>query len=119
MKKLRIANGKASYHVGNREIFEGSHLFSELRTIREDGLRGVIREQLQEPLEVYAVFSYGHHFPLYVYRNGTWYGNKDKYSPTTSKQAGQARPYNAAVIVPKNTKELQALCNVDYLLRGI
>ncbi len=43
---------------------------------------------------IYVVYSYGNHFPLYVYDVQTqqWYGNKDKYSPTTSRHQTQARP---------------------------
>jgi hypothetical protein len=42
----------------------------------------------------YVVFSYGPHFPMYVYdyQMQEWYGNKDRYSVTTSKHQTQARP---------------------------
>ena len=37
--------------------------------------------------DLYVVYSYGTHFPIYVYDHGVelWFGNVDKYSPTTSK----------------------------------
>ena len=37
--------------------------------------------------DLYVVYSYGEHFPMYVYDHGVelWFGNADKYSPTTSK----------------------------------
>ena len=44
--------------------------------------------------KLYVVYSYGYHFPMYVYdrEHGQWLGNKDKYSRTTSKHQSQARP---------------------------
>lgn len=49
----------------------------------------------------YAVFSYGHHFPMYVWDSETqqWYGNEDKYSVTTSKHQNQCRPSSNIVLV--------------------
>ena len=37
--------------------------------------------------DTYVVYSYGEHFPMYVYDDEVemWFGNEDKYSPTTSK----------------------------------
>lgn len=54
--------------------------------------------------DVYVVYSYGKHFPMYVFcwedfdegistpRVGIWYGNTDKYSRSTTKHQTQARP---------------------------
>lgn len=43
---------------------------------------------------LYVVYSYGYHFPMYVYdrEHGRWLANKDKYSRTTSKHQSQACP---------------------------
>lgn len=55
---------------------------------------------------LYCVYSYGQHFPMYVYdseatlfdekgnpiRKGVWLGNTDRYSVTTSKHQGKCRP---------------------------
>ena len=43
---------------------------------------------------LYAVYSYGNHFPMYVYDNdtGQWFGNTGKYSPTTTKHQTMFRP---------------------------
>jgi hypothetical protein len=48
--------------------------------------------EAQGPL--YIVYSYGDHFPIYVYDHaaGMWFGNDDKYSPTTSRHQTYARP---------------------------
>lgn len=60
----------------------------------------------------YTVYSYGDHFPMYVYDYTAemWVGNVDKYSPTTSKHQSAARPSNVALWV--NTAEL---INVSHL----
>lgn len=44
---------------------------------------------------LYVVYSYGLHFPMYVFdfATSTWYANTDKYSTTTGKHKSQARPY--------------------------
>lgn len=47
----------------------------------------------------YVVYSYDHHWPLYVYdrEEGRWYGNKEKYSSSTSTQMTYARPQSADI----------------------
>ena len=47
---------------------------------------------------VYAIYSYGSHFPMYVWDEQTceWYGNSDKYSRTTSSHQSKYRPSEVA-----------------------
>lgn len=47
---------------------------------------------------VYVIYSYGHHFPMYVWDEtaSEWLGNKDKYSRTTSKHQSKYRPSEVA-----------------------
>ena len=75
---MRIANRDSSYFVVRREIFKANHIFSENHGDNR----------------FYVVYSYGHHFPLWVYdrEKSQWYENKDKYSVTTSKHKSQSRP---------------------------
>lgn len=42
----------------------------------------------------YVVYSYGRHFPMYFWddSSATWFGNKDKYSRTTTRHQSYARP---------------------------
>ena len=56
----------------------------------------------------YIVFSYGIHWPLFVYdhNKGLWYGNKDEYSITTSKHFNKLNPGN---IVPLGIEEMESL----------
>ena len=41
---------------------------------------------------VYVVFSYGVHWPMLIYLRGKWYGNRNKYSATTSRHMSAANP---------------------------
>ena len=47
-----------------------------------------------EGQDLYVVYSYGEHFPIYVYdyQSEMWFGNDDKYSPTTSRHQTMAEP---------------------------
>lgn len=42
----------------------------------------------------YVVFSYGDHFPMYIFDTtaGLWFGNADKYSRTTSRHQSACHP---------------------------
>lgn len=63
--------------VNGRRLFEGNSVFSEATE------------------NFYTVYSYGRHFPMYVYDYAIskWIGNKDKYSVTTSKHQGKCHPH--------------------------
>lgn len=43
---------------------------------------------------IYVVYSYGPHWPLYIYCADTncWYANEDKVSRTTSRHSSQTHP---------------------------
>ena len=43
----------------------------------------------------YGVYSYGTHWPLFIYVRSvnTWFENKEKYGPTTSKHRTQTPPH--------------------------
>lgn len=83
-KPERVSNSNCSYYVKNKEEFIGSNMYAAERLVGSlfDGTR------------VYVVYSYGEHFPMWIYdyQTGQWYGNKDKFSITTSKQQNQSRP---------------------------
>lgn len=42
--------------------------------------------------DIYQVTSYNW-YPIYIYRDGKWYENIDKYSNATAKQINHSRPY--------------------------
>jgi len=86
---MKISNRNARNFVGERKQFKANNMFAET-------YKGI-----------YAVFSYGYHFPLFAYFDGTWYENGDKYSVTTSKHKSQARPLEKTVVV--NTRTLKEI----------
>lgn len=88
-----ITNSDAASYVDCQEPFQTNNktLFARKR----DGL--------------YVVYSYGEHFPLYVYDfvSGVWFGNGDRYSVTTTRHKTHARPQGEIT-----------WCSTDYL-RGM
>jgi len=86
--------------IANRDVRE------EVKACRAFKANNVFGERITPSL--YVVYSYGHHFPMYVCLFGQWYANTDKYSVTTSKHQGQANPY-VSNILPSNTGMLQKL----------
>ena len=49
---------------------------------------------------LYVVFSYGSHWPLFIYdsETSTWFENSSRHSVTTSKHRSQARPFNTELL---------------------
>tara|TARA_R100000656_G_C3846385_1_gene106408 strand:- start:72 stop:350 length:279 start_codon:yes stop_codon:yes gene_type:complete len=90
MKKT--TNREAIYYVKRMLDFKGSNTYGR---VNSNG--------------IYAVYSYGKHFPMYAFANGLWYGNTDKYSSTTSRHQNQLKPLNVDEWV--NTKELTFVLN--------
>ena len=81
----KTANKDCASYVTKREEFKGSNLFGEW-----DGASDYF--DISDTYTPYVVYSYGRHFPIYLYLNGVWYENTDKYSVSTSKHQTQARP---------------------------
>jgi hypothetical protein len=75
-KRIKTANRAMHEYVNNNEVFTGSNVFAK------------------EVGALYIVFSYGEHFPMYIYDydHQQWYGNTDRYSQSTTRQQQQARP---------------------------
>jgi len=97
----RIANKEAKAYVNRREVFETTN-----KTMYA----------LQKPEGRYAVYSYGSHFPMYVYDAvaGQWFGNADKYSVTTSRHQSQARP-DVDDIMWLDTDQMRHLAKRGYV----
>ena len=97
----KIANRDVRLCVAKRVPFQGSNLFAETKVIND--------------CEVYTVYSYGYHFPLYIAitepttHTITWYRNSDRYSMTTAKHFGQCNPYT--VTIPMDTQKMIAIAN--------
>jgi hypothetical protein len=76
--------------VMSRAAFTGNSVFSEHRGDR------------------YIVYSYGHHFPMYICEHDTWYENVDRYSVTTSKHKSCTRPYGVE-LMPMTTAAMRRI----------
>ena len=96
---MRVSNNKARDYVNGFKEFQGSNMQG-----RWLGL-GNGREY---PHDVYVVFSYGSHFPMYIYdaREQKWIGNKDKYSRSTTRHQSQGRP-SGEIHVWYNTDDMK------------
>jgi hypothetical protein len=62
----------------------------------------------------YIVYSYGPHWPLFIYEQATdtWYANRDKYSQSTSRHYSQANPstYNPEIKpVPLSAQDMHVV----------
>ena len=84
---MRIANRDARGCVQGREEFTGSNI-SAYDTASTTGT------------DLYVVLSYGDHFPMYIAEEHDgvvkWYGNQDKWGPTTSVHQSQCHPHESA-----------------------
>ena len=96
MAVRRIANRDASWYTTRRLPFVGSNLYAK---------------ELRDPYR-YVVYSYGGHWPLYVWDGGVqrWFVNGDVFSRTTSRHKTQACPdmkgESALVVGVQYIKEL-------------
>ncbi len=78
--KVRTANNSARDLVKNKIPFKGNNTDGKY----ENGS--------------FVVSSYNW-YPIFVYKDGQWFENKDKYSVSTSKQTSQLRPFSEDIIM--------------------
>ena len=78
MSKPKIANHQARDYTSAKREFKANNLFAEWTA---DGER-------------YVVYSYGPHWPLYIYDSTTdqWYANFSHFGRTTTRHKSQACP---------------------------
>jgi hypothetical protein len=64
--------------------------------------------------EMYVVYSYGQHFPIYIFEPTTrrWFANEDKYSRTTTTHQSCAHP--GTETYPLSTHGMIRLINSGY-----
>jgi len=86
MKPEKIANRDCRSYVQKRKPFDGSNMWGAW-----------IPSTVTKGEHHYTVFSYGHHFPVFIYAGGRWFENEDRYSQTTSKHRSQAHPHTDTV----------------------
>ncbi len=97
---IRTSNQNASQYVEQFVEFNGNNTYARWEQGTHD--------------KFYVVYSYGSHFPMFVYDEqlNQWFENSDKYSRTTSKQQSQLRPrliFDVKVMSRKTTQELKDL----------
>lgn len=96
---MRVSNNKARDYVNGFKEFQGSNTMGKWLD------KGNGREDADK---LYVVYSYGSHFPMYVYdkEQGKWIGNKEKYSQSTTRHQSLLRP-SQGVEVWLNTDEMK------------
>jgi len=97
----RVANSNCRGYVQQCKPFQGSNLFANWIRSSKGGDR-------------YVVYSFGTHFPMFIYTSGQWYENTDKYSRTTSKHQSQARPTFLEPTVKLSTGAMRLLAERGY-----
>lgn len=80
---MKTSNSKARQCVQNTLDFKGNNIFGH-----------------RLPNGIYAVWSYGLHFPLFAKVGNTWFENEERYSVSTSKQRVQLHPHTDTTLVP-------------------
>jgi hypothetical protein len=107
----RIANNKAREVIDKLEEFQGSNMLG--KWLRAGGGR-------EYEHEIYVVYSYGSHFPMYIYdaKEQKWLGNSDKYSRSTTRQQQQARP-SGQIDVWYNTDDMKDVIYYGGLVESV
>ena len=95
----RVSNNKARDYVNGFKEFQGSNMFGKWLDVGN----GRTETNL-----LYAVYSYGSHFPMYIWDSTEkkWLGNKDKYSRSTTRHQSQGRP-SGEIHVWYNTDDMK------------
>lgn len=96
-KPIKTNNREARKHVQAKQPFVANNIFAEW--VRAGvGYSGTAGE------DIYAVYSYGRHFPMYAFIPSVnrWFANVDRYSVTTSKHKGQAHPHETCTEVSRD-----------------
>ena len=94
-KPKKINNSEARSYVQNRKAFIAHNIQAD------DVVLGMSHH--------YTVYSYGAHFPLFVYADGIWFENEDKYSETTSKHRTVCHPLPDGGTYKLNTAQMMYL----------
>lgn len=90
-KVIRVSNRGTSALVAARVPFKTDNNTMAGIWVKTDS--GNTPVSCLDPEARYVVYSYGLHFPMYIYDNATqrWYGNESKYSVTTTRHQMLAR----------------------------
>lgn len=104
MPIAKIANKDAREYVRNRIVFDGSNLFARYAT---DNL--------------YVVYSYGFHFPMYIWDNtcGIWLRNVTEKSASTAKHYSECCPALPVHMTDFSVAEMVSIVDAKGLVGAI
>jgi hypothetical protein len=105
---MAISNRDARQYVEAKKPFKGSNIWGQWVSPDKPKSEDAIED-------IYVVYSYGEHFPMYIYAEDTWFENEDKFSPSTSKHQTQCRPTDRTILL--STAWMKQLASLGY--RGI
>ena len=91
-RKMKTANIRGRDLVLNKIPFKGSNTHGEYKN------------------GVYVVFSYDW-YPIFVFKDGQWFENENRYSVSTGKQMSQLRPYGQGDILTTSKDKLWDIIN--------
>ena len=96
---MRVANKDASKYVNELKEFKGSYN-KNAKTRSKATIFAENEPAFNLNEELYVVYSWGYHFPMYIYdrQAGIWVGSNDKYSSSTTRHQSQCRPNDLASI---------------------
>ena len=112
MNILTIVNKLCSHNdfmPAELYTFNGGDVYVRYELEQKEEFNEFLKKSEYNESGVYTVYSYGYHFPMYVFKDLTWYENSDKYSVSTSKQQTQMRPNSVTEFKLKNTEQLKRL----------
>ena len=91
-KTMRVANKDASKYVNELKEFKGSYN----KYARHNASIFAENESAFDMYgeDLYVVYSYGYHFPMYIYdrQAGIWIGSNDRHSVSTTRHQSHCRP---------------------------
>ena len=123
----KIPNRQARGYVQELKPFTASNIFAEWITVKYR------EEDRWKDRRIYVVFSYGKHWPLFVYdgQAEVWFENTERYSDggvrpprldllnTTSRHRSQAHPLRPTIACDVQTMKEVLTTGVNaILLRG-
>lgn len=114
MIKIRVALKDARVCVQRKEEFiSTAAVFSTIRRTQRHPVRD--DTGIEADCRTYVVYSYGHHWPIFVYDFETqqWFENSDKFSVTTSKHTTMLCPSSNTKKV--DTSTLARIASMGYL----
>lgn len=101
----RVSNKHCRPFVQERIPFRGSNLYAEwIPTVTEGDER-------------YVVYSYGIHWPLFIYTNGCWFENEQRHSLSTAIHRTHAHPHHPTILLSTHWMRVLADCGYSAIAK--